>query len=133
MKKYLNLSTFYLILGLAFGVFYREFTKMNSFEGVTVLDGIHSHILILGFIFFLVILLLEKSFKISSVKSFNKWLIFYNVSFIYMIISLTIRGIMQVNGSDFAGLSHIAGLSHVMLGGALIWFIVIANKALRSE
>ena len=35
MKKYFNLATFYLILGLAMGVFYSEFTKINGFEGKT--------------------------------------------------------------------------------------------------
>ena len=31
MKKLFNLSFFYLILGLALGVFFREFTKLNDF------------------------------------------------------------------------------------------------------
>ncbi|MGL5087245.1 MAG: DUF2871 family protein [Clostridium sp.] len=30
MKKYLNLSAFYLALGLISGVFFREFTKENK-------------------------------------------------------------------------------------------------------
>lgn len=33
MKKYFNFATFYLVLGLVMGVFYREFTKFNGFEG----------------------------------------------------------------------------------------------------
>ena len=33
MKKYFNFATFYLVLGLVMGVFYREFTKFIGFEG----------------------------------------------------------------------------------------------------
>lgn len=131
MKKYLNLSAFYLALGLILGVFYREFTKINEFEGQTILGATHSHVLVLGFLFFLIVLLLEKSFKISEVKHFVKWLVFHNVSLIYMISTLVARGVMQVLGTDFAGLSHIAGLSHAMLGISLVWFVIIVNKSIK--
>lgn len=131
MKKYLNLSSFYLAVGLLMGVFYREFTKMSGFEGQTVLAGVHTHTLVLGFLFFLVVLLLEKSFKISEVKHFGKWLISYNVGLIYMLATLIARGILEVNGTDFAGLSHIAGLGHAILGASLVWFLIILNKAIK--
>lgn len=131
MKKYLNLSAFYLAIGLAMGVFYREFTKMNGFEGQTVLGGVHSHALVLGFLFFLVVLLLEKNFQISEVKHFGKWLIAHNVALIYMLSTLVARGILQVTGGEFAGLSHIAGLGHALLGASLVWFLVILNKSVK--
>lgn len=131
MKKYLNLSAFYLAIGLLMGVFYREFTKMNEFEGQTVLGGVHSHALVLGFLFFLIVLLLEKNFKLSEIKHFAKWLVFHNVALIYMLSTLVARGVLQVVGSDFAGLSHIAGLGHAMLGVSLIWFIITLNKAIK--
>ncbi|GAB6167821.1 DUF2871 domain-containing protein [Clostridium carnis] len=133
MKKLFNLSVVYLILGLAIGVFYREFTKFNEFEGVTVLGAVHSHTLVLGFLFFIIVLLLEKNFKLSNSKHFNKWVVFYNISLIYVIFALTARGIFQVTSKNFAGLSHIAGLGHAMLGVALIWFVVIVNKSLKLE
>ena len=86
----------------------------------------------LGFMFFIIVLLLEKNFNISSVKSFKSWLIIYNVGFIYFISTLVFRGVLQVNNSDFAGLSHIAGLGHVILGISLCWFAVIVNKSLKN-
>ncbi|MBB6625672.1 DUF2871 domain-containing protein [Clostridium gasigenes] len=131
MKKYLNLSMFYLVLGLVLGVFYREFTKINGFEGQTVLGAVHSHVLVLGFLFFLIVLLLEKNFKISEVKHFGKWLIFHNVALIYMLSTLVARGILQVTGKDFSGLSHIAGLSHAIFGISLVWFMVILKKSIK--
>lgn len=132
MKKYFNLATFYLILGLAMGVFYREFTKINGFEGKTSLSIIHTHILTFGFIFFILVLLLEKNFKLSQNKNFKKWCIFYNISLIYLVVTFTIRGTFQVLVHDFVGLNHISGLLHVLLSIALIWFTIICNKAIKN-
>lgn len=132
MKKYFNLATFYLVLGLAMGVVYREITKLNGFQGKTVLAVVHTHALTLGFMFFILVLLLVKNFKISQIKGFKGWCIFYNVSLIYLLATLTARGILQVLGNDFAGLSHIAGLGHVLLSIALVWFVVIVNKSIKE-
>ena len=132
MKKYFNFATFYLVLGLVMGVFYREFTKFNGFEGKTVLSVVHTHSITLGFIFFILVLLLEKNFGLSKIKHFSKWLVLYNVSLIYVLGTFTARGIMQVLGTDFAGLSHIAGLGHAMIGIAMIWFVVIVNKSIKQ-
>lgn len=132
MKKYFNFATFYMLLGLIMGVFYREYTKINNFDGKTVLSVVHTHALTLGFIFFIIVLLLEKNFILSKVKSFKVWNIFYNISLIYLLITLTVRGIFQVLGKDFLGLSHIAGLGHAMIGAAMIWFVVIVNKSIKE-
>ncbi|MBE6052661.1 MAG: DUF2871 domain-containing protein [Clostridium sartagoforme] len=132
MKKYFNLATAYLILGLAMGVFYREFTKINGFEGQTVLAGVHTHTLTLGFMFFILVLLLEKNFSISRGKGFKVWCFLYNISLVYLLGTLTARGILQVLGNDFAGLSHIAGLGHVLLAISLGWFVVLVNKAIKE-
>ncbi|SFJ49942.1 Protein of unknown function [Terrisporobacter glycolicus] len=132
MQKYFKISIFYLILGLALGVFYREFTRINNFTGVTSLSVTHAHTLMLGFIFFIIVLLLEKNFNISKIKGFKSWIITYNIGLIYLISTLVYRGILQVNNSDFTGLSHISGLGHAILGVALVWFVVIVNKSIKN-
>ena len=48
MKKYLNLSLGYAVAAMAGGVFYREFTKLNGFTGVTTLGKVHPHLFLLG-------------------------------------------------------------------------------------
>lgn len=132
MQKIFKISSFYLFLGLALGVFYREFTKFNNFTGKTTLGLTHAHTLILGFVFFMIVLLLEKNFKISSSKSFKSWIVTYNVGLIYVISTLVFRGILQIQGIDFNGLSHIAGLGHAILGVSLIWFSVMVNKVIKN-
>ncbi len=39
MKKYLNWVLVYTLVALAFGVFYREYTKLAGFAGVTRLSN----------------------------------------------------------------------------------------------
>mgnify|MGYP000365555713 CR=1 FL=1 len=126
MQKYFKISSFYLLFGLVMGIFSREFTKLNNFSGYTVLKSVHTHTLVLGFLFFIIVLLLEKNFTISNNKSFNKWIVLYNLGLLYLIITLSIRGILQVIGSD-----HIAGLGHAILGVSLVWFLAIVNKELK--
>ena len=139
MQKYFKISSFYLLFGLVMGIFSREFTKLNNFSGYTVLKSVHTSITLtslfsmstLLFLFFIIVLLLEKNFTISNNKSFNKWIVLYNLGLLYLIITLSIRGILQVIGSDFVGLSHIAGLGHAILGVSLVWFLAIVNKELK--
>lgn len=133
MKKYYYISFTYLILGLIAGVFYRESTRMSNFTGETVLKGVHTHILVLGFVFFLVVLLLEKNFGLSKLKSTKAWLITYQVAFVIVVATMVARGVAQVKGFDIAGLSHMAGASHALLGIALIWFMVLLGKAIKLE
>ena len=133
MKKLFNLSFFYLILGLALGVFFREFTKINDFTGTTTLSAAHTHTLVLGFIFFLVIVVLENVFTISNIKNFNIWLITYNIGLLSLISTLVARGILEVLNKDFAGLPHMAGTSHVILGLSLFGFMIILKKSIFSK
>lgn len=133
MKKLFNLSFFYLILGLALGVFFREFTKLNDFTGVTTLSVAHTHTLVLGFIFLLVIVILEKTFTISNIKYFNIWLITYNIGLLSLISTLVARGILEILNKDFVGLPHMAGTSHAILGISLIWFMIILKKSIFSK
>lgn len=132
MKKIFNFSFVYLVLGLVAGVFYREFTKMNDFEGLTTLKAVHPHLLTLGFVFLLIVLILDKNFEVSKAPKFNVWFILYNVALIYVAIAMTVRGVFQVTGGDMAGLSHIAGLGHALLGVSLVWFMIILGKKIAK-
>lgn len=128
MKKLFNFSLFYLIIGLLLGVFFREFTKLNNFTDITILSTSHTHALVLGFIFFLIIMVLEKNFNICKNKHFTSWLITYNIGLASLLVTIVTRGVLEVLNKDFAGLSHIAGTGHAILGISLIWFMFILKK-----
>lgn len=65
MQKLARASLSYMIIGLISGVYFREMTKFNDFESWTQLSVIHTHTLILGMFFFLIVLLLEKKFQFN--------------------------------------------------------------------
>lgn len=132
MKKYLNMATIYLIMGLLSGVFFREFTKFNNFEGKTSLGVVHTHILVLGFLMMIMVMVLDYNFKLSKVKHFMKWFIVYNGSVIYVTITLLVRGISEVKVLTISGLNHIAGLGHAILGISLIYLMGILYKAIKN-
>ncbi|WP_020060994.1 DUF2871 domain-containing protein [Bacillus sp. 123MFChir2] len=132
MKKLYNAAFTYLIIGLLSGVFAREYSKAQGIQGTTSLYKLHTHVLVLGFIFFLLAFTLSKLFAVHEAKSFNMWFIVYNVGLVLTIGSMATRGLLQLNGADFKGLSHIAGMSHTIIGIALVWFMILLKKSFKG-
>ena len=137
MKRYMNGAITYATLAMAGGVFYREFTKFNHFTGQTTLSVLHTHYFVLGMLFFLLLLLLEKNFAFSSAKS-DKILLFYNIGLNTTVAMLFVRGITQVLnmslslGQD-AAISGIAGLGHIILGVSIIYILLEIKKAVVKK
>lgn len=128
MKKYYLSSIVYALLALVGGVFYREFTKGFSFTGQTTLSVVHVHYFVLGTIFFLVMLLLEKSFSFTS-KRTNIAFILYHVGLNLTCIMFLVRGILQVTNQSLttgidAMVSGFAGIGHIILGVSLVLVLV---------
>lgn len=134
MKKIAKLSFFYGMLGMLLGVFYREFTKINGYTQETVLSGLHTHVLVLGVFFLLIVLLLEKSFELTKNKKFNKFFITYNIGLILSVIMMAIRGCVEVLNLEIStmidsSISGIAGLSHIIITIAyILFFLILLNR-----
>ncbi|WP_422660965.1 DUF2871 domain-containing protein [Paenibacillus sp. EC2-1] len=131
MKKLYYTSFFYAVLGLIAGIFYREITKHSDFTGNTVLVALHTHILVLGFMFFMIALILAKVFQVHEAKSFGVWYIVYNLGLLITIGAMTTRGMLQLNGGDISFLPHIAGLGHAILGAGFIWLLILLGKRVK--
>ncbi|HDR7688050.1 MULTISPECIES: DUF2871 domain-containing protein [Bacillus cereus group] len=131
MKKLYNAAFIYLIIGLLSGVFAREYTKAQGIKGSTMLQLVHTHVLVLGFIFFLVAVALVKVFQIQETKNFHTWFVVYNTGLIITIVTMVCRGLLQVNGTDFNGLSHMAGLGHVIISIGFVWFMILLKKSIK--
>lgn len=131
MKKLYNAAFIYLIIGLLSGVFAREYTKAQGIKGSTMLQLVHTHVLVLGFVFFLIALALFKVFNVRETKSFHAWFVVYNIGLIFTIATMVFRGILQVNGTDFNGLSHMAGLGHIIISVGLVWFMILLKKSFK--
>ena len=138
MKKYYLSSIVYALLALVGGVFYREFTKGFSFTGQTTLSVVHVHYFVLGTIFFLVMLLLEKSFSFTN-KKVNIAFILYHVGLNLTCIMFLVRGILQVTNQSLttgidAMVSGFAGIGHIILGVSLVLVLVfIYQNVFKKE
>lgn len=71
MKKLYAAALGYMIAGLLSGIYYREITKAMNFSGESMLSVLHTHLLILGMFFFLILISLEKLFHLSTNKRFS--------------------------------------------------------------
>ncbi|MCI9220193.1 MAG: DUF2871 domain-containing protein [Lachnospiraceae bacterium] len=128
MKHYIKMALLYAVLAMAGGVFYREFTKFNDFTAQTTLRAVHPHYFLLGMVFFLLLLLLEKNFAFTGVKT-RRVLIAYHMGLNLTSIMLVVRGISQVLGLTIssgmdAAISGMAGIGHMVLGVSLVLLLV---------
>lgn len=137
LKKSFIASAIYLVLGLASGVFYREFTKLNGFEPgqYTQLSVVHTHLLTLGFLVFLIVLLLDNAFKISDDWRFKTFFWLYNAGLVLSTSIMVLRGVQTVLGAEMesGAIAGIAGLGHIMLSLALGLLLIILGIKIWSR
>ena len=136
MKRYMNLSLLYAILAMVGGVFYREFTKFNGFTGKATLSVVHTHYFLLGMVFFLLLLLLEKSFSFTGAKT-GRILVAYQVGLNLTAVMFVVRGITQVLGTALssgmdAAISGIAGIGHILLGISLVLLLMQIKRSVSD-
>ena len=137
MKKYLNLSLIYAIAAMAGGVFYREFTKLNEFTGVTALGKVHPHLFLLGMLMFLVVAMFAAHNDLAKFKTFRVFLWVYNIGVPLMAIMLAVRGVAQVRGTALsaaanASISGIAGVGHILTGAGIILLLLSFKKMTKN-
>ena len=134
MKKYLNYSLSYGVMGLVCGVYFREFTEIMDFTGITTLSKAHPHFLILGTMLFLIVALFSDRLDLEKDKTFALFMRIYNIGLPLTVLMMLIRGTLQVLGTPLskglnASISGIAGIGHILLGVGFILLIVSLKKA----
>lgn len=133
MKRYMNAALLYAVLAMIGGVFYREFTKFNGFTAKTTLSVVHTHYFLLGMVFFLLLLLLEKNFSFTGMKT-GRVLAAYHIGLNLTAVMFGVRGIVQVlmpalsSGMD-AAISGIAGIGHILLGVSMVLLLVQIKRS----
>ncbi|MFE3702677.1 DUF2871 family protein [Nocardia tengchongensis] len=68
-------------LGLVLGFFYRESAKAHDFSGSSQLTAT-PHVLALGTLFFLIVIVLDKQFALTSGRWFNAFFWTYNAGLV---------------------------------------------------
>ena len=137
MKKIVNTALIYAVIAMLCGVIYREGSKFLELTEPTTWSLTHSHFFVLGMFFFLIVLLLEKSFHLTKDKKFNFFYIIYNIGLIITGIMLWIRGIADIVDEFYVSydkmISGISGIGHILLGIGIILFFIILIKRVKEE
>ena len=136
MKRYMNLALLYAVLAMVGGVFYREFTKFNGFTAKTTLGVVHTHYFLLGMVFFLLLLLLEKSFLFTEAKT-ERVLVIYHIGLNLTAVMFVVRGVTQVLGTPLsagmnAAISGMAGIGHILLGISLVLVLMQVKRSVSA-
>ncbi len=125
MKRLYYAALTYMISGIAFGLFYRELTKFNEFDGDTQLAAAHTHLLALGMLFFLIMIGLEKLFSLSEAKTFGWFFWTYNAGVVLTVSMLIVHGSMTVLGYETGpAIAGIAGMGHILITVGLVLLFV---------
>ena len=138
IKKLLNTAFTYTVIALVAGVGYREYTKMIDFTGETNLSLLHTHLFTLGMLFFLLVLALEVTLKVSQQKFFNGFFVTYNIGLILTTIMMAVRGFLQTQGGEIskamdASVSGISGVGHILLSVGLVLFFISLKRAVAIK
>ncbi|KAA2265090.1 DUF2871 domain-containing protein [Solihabitans fulvus] len=134
MRKILNTAHVYMIIGVLSGLFYRELTKANDFTGDTQLSVVHTHLLALGMLFFLIVLALDKVFDISGEKLFTWFYWVYNAGMVVTVGMMALHGSLTVLGkASGAAISGIAGLGHILLTVGLVLLFITLGKRIPAK
>lgn len=123
-------------LGLIGGLGYREVTRANDFVGTTQLAVVHTHALVLGTVFFLLLLVLARVNLIGDGRAARALAPVWNVGLALTVGGLTVKGFGQVIGADWAtspAIAGVSGLGHITLTVALVLLFVAIRAALAVE
>lgn len=139
MKRIFYTAFAFGITGVLSGLYYRELTKAHDFfdRSASQLPLVHTHLLVLGFVFMLIVLALEKLFNISAhaPRAFSWFYWTWTLGVAVTGGMMLVMGTMTVLGADAssAALAGIAGLGHISLTVAVVMLFVSMQKALKKN
>ena len=131
-------SILFLSIGLGFGVYYREISKIFDFSGDTVLTSLHVHALVLGTLVSLIILLFDGVYHVTQVKNFNRTWFIYSFGVYALLVMNTLRGTIEVMQLELSraldmSIAGIAGLAHMTLGLGFVLLLLAIKKSLPNK
>ncbi|MEU3224817.1 DUF2871 domain-containing protein [Streptomyces sp. NPDC006976] len=137
MRKSYYAAHVYMIVGVLSGLFYREFTKAEDFHGDTQLALMHTHLLALGMLVFLIVLALDKLFGLSGSKLFTAFFWFYNIGIAVSTAMMGVHGILTVLGRDEDHIAEVvpltAGLGHILLTVGLVLLFILLGRRVNEH
>lgn len=130
VKTLVNIAFGYAVAGLASGLYYRELTKAHDFDGPTQLSIVHTHFLVLGVLFLLIVAIFERLLVLSASPLYRWFTATFHTGLILTVAMQLVHGTMQVVDKDAsAAISGIAGIGHVLLTVAFVIFFLTLRTA----
>lgn len=121
-------------IGLAGGLYYREFTKLNDFDfsRPSQLGVVHTHALTWGTIFMLALLALVALLPALAADRRMRWGVhLLNAGLVLTVGMMTFKGSVQILDKPWAdspALAGVSGLGHMTLTAALILLLLAIGK-----
>lgn len=122
LKRLMNASIVYGVLGLIGGVFYREFTTLSV---------VHTHYLMLEMVLFLLLVVVEKNFHFVDNKVL-RYLLFYCIGLNLTVVMLTIHGVVQVLSLDVSS-AVLSGIGHLILGISIVLVLISIRNCIKDS
>ena len=104
------------------GVFYREFTTLS-------VD--HTHYLMVGMVFFLLLVVVEKNFHFVDNKVL-KYLLLYHIGLNLTVVMLVVRGVVQVLSLDVSS-AVLSGIGHLILGISMVLVLFSIGNCIKDS
>ena len=132
-----RLAAGWTAVGLASGLAYRELTRSTGFSGFTQLAVVHTHTLVLGTLVGLLLLALQRVYRLSADRRFGWFVWIWNIGLVLTTGAMAVKGTMQVLSSaaaDSPALTGISGLGHIMLTvGFVLVFLVLGRRIRHTQ
>src|SRR5690606_13769881 len=95
VKILVNSAFGYAVAGLASGLYYRELTKAQDFDGPTQLSIVHTHFLVLGVLFLLIVAIFERLLVLSASPLYRWFTVTFHAGLILTVAMQLVHGTMQ--------------------------------------
>lgn len=131
-----RLAAAWTAIGLASGLFYREFTKANDVAGGTQLAVVHTHTLTLGTLVLLLLLALVLALPALTQDRRMRWAVWvWQAGLVLTTGGMLVKGSLQVLGREAANspaIAGVSGLGHMTLTAAFILLFLALTRAVRA-
>ncbi len=132
-----RLSAGWTVAGLASGLAYRELTRSTGFSGFTQLAVVHTHTLVLGTLVGLLLLALQRVFRLGEDRRFGWCVWIWTIGLVLTAGAMAVKGSLQVLGSaaaDSSALAGVSGLGHIVLTvGFVLVFLVLGRRIRHTQ
>lgn len=128
-KRWTSLTDYVDFCSVLHGLQIAEYsTKLNGF---TILSVVHTHYLILGMVFFLLLVLVEKNYSFINDKV-RKYLLLYHIGLNLTVVMLVVRGVVQVLSLDVSSVV-LFGIAHLILGISMVLVLFSIGNCIKDS